>query len=124
MVETMTFKKGKQKFSKEEIIDILKRNVALFKDEEEFVQYVVDLATYLIEHRIQTSSTTPDPTATDPGSAIMPRKDLWRTRERDQELYGVLKKHAPHGQRPANCRMCGAPTRGLVTCPNCGNMSF
>ena len=118
----MTFKKGKQKFSKEEIIDILKRNAALFKDEEEFVQYVVDLATYLIEHRLQTSATTPDPTASESG--IEPRKELWRTRERDQELYGVLKKHAAFGQRPANCRMCGAPTRGLVTCPNCGNMSF
>ena len=123
MAVTMTFKKGKQKFSKEEIIDILKRNVALFKDEEDFVQYIVDLATYLIEHRIQTSA-TPDPTESEVPSAIVTRKELWRTRERDEELYGVLKKHSPYSRRPANCKMCGAPTRGLVTCPNCGNMSF
>ncbi len=33
----MTYKKGKQQFTKEEIIEILRRNVNLFKDEEEFV---------------------------------------------------------------------------------------
>lgn len=45
----MPFKSGKEKFTKEEIIDILKRNVSLYKDEKEFVDYIVNLAMFLMD---------------------------------------------------------------------------
>ncbi len=126
----MTFKRGKQKFTKEEIIDILKRNVSLFRDEDEFIQYIVDLAMYLVEHRLYTSTETQD-TGTPPPPGELPRIEKrsdpisrTRTRERDEELYRVLKKHSTRSDAETLCRMCGAPTRGRAICPNCGNMAF
>jgi rubrerythrin len=121
----MAFKKGKQKFSKEEIIDILKRNVSLFKDEDEFVQYIVDLATYLVEHRLQTATGSDANTPEREGQpSIIRRTEPYRTRERDEELLEVLKKHATQPPAHATCRMCGAPCEGQSICPSCGNMTF
>lgn len=41
--------KIRRKLNKSQIVDILERNVALYKDEENFVHYLVDLAVYLLE---------------------------------------------------------------------------
>jgi rubrerythrin len=125
----VTFKKGKQKFSKEEIIDILKRNVNLFREEEEFVQYIVDLAMYLVEHRLQTQTEVRERKSTGVpvglGTGIEKRNESFkRTRDRDEELYRVLKKHSTRSDAVLHCRMCGAPVVGRATCPNCGNMAF
>ena len=40
-----------KKMNKEQIIEILKTNVGLYKDEPEFVEYIVNLAMYLIEYQ-------------------------------------------------------------------------
>ena len=121
----MTFKTGKQKFSKDEIIDILKRNISLYRDEEEFVQYVVDLAMYLVEHRQYSTAerVASRPISADDSGPLKRRRDaLVQT---DHDVINKLKKHATRSDaRPNNCRMCGAPNSGKVTCPNCGNMSF
>ncbi len=45
----MPYKSAKENFSKDEVLEILRRNVALYKDEREFVEYIVELATYLID---------------------------------------------------------------------------
>lgn len=47
----MTVKRGKQQFTKDEIIDILRRNVQLYRDEVDFVNYIVELSMYLVDHR-------------------------------------------------------------------------
>jgi rubrerythrin len=131
----MTFKRGKQKFTKEEIIDILKRNVSLFRDEDEFVEYIVNLAMYLVEHRLMSATEAEaranNDTPLPPGPpvpqnpAIEKRPERYtRNRERDQELYRALRKHSTRSDVEPNCRMCGAPTRGRAICPNCGNMAF
>ena len=125
----MTFKKGKQKFEKDEIIDILKRNVTLFKDEEDFVQYIVDLALYLVEHRIMATSEYEERLAkptTDP-SILKRQEEYRRSKAKDMELYNALKKHSSHATQDvesATCRMCGAPTGGRAVCPVCGGMAI
>lgn len=45
----MGIKSAKDSFSKEDIIDILKQNVTLYKNEPEFVEYIVNLSLYLID---------------------------------------------------------------------------
>jgi len=118
----MNVPRGKQKYTRDELIDILKRNAHVFKDDEAFTQYIIDLATFLVEYRLhvarETSAPVNDPYKPSP-------KPMWlsRTRERDQELNRVLKKHATPRDPDAHCRMCGGPTGGDITCPNCGNMA-
>lgn len=117
----MAFRTGKQKFTKEEIIDILKRNVSLFKDEEEFVQYIVDLAMYLVEHKMQaTEALERQQTSDEP---VEKRKESYRrTRSRDEETYNALRRHSTRSDTKGHCRMCGAPMGKHITCPNCGNI--
>lgn len=45
----MPIQSAKEDFSKDEVLEILRRNVALYKDEQEFIEYIVELATYLID---------------------------------------------------------------------------
>jgi len=45
----MAIHPAKETLTREEIIDILRRNVKLYKNEPEFVNYIVDLALYLLE---------------------------------------------------------------------------
>jgi rubrerythrin len=126
----MTYKKGKPKFSKDEIIEILKRNVNLFKDEEEFVDYIVDLALYLVEHRLLTQTEASDLNPAKPASddRIQKRGEMYQRAGRgtSEELYERLKKHSRSAESEKSlCRMCGAPiVPGRATCPNCGNMTF
>ena len=40
----------KKTLTKEQIIEILRRNARLFKNEPEFIAYIVDLAMYLLEN--------------------------------------------------------------------------
>src|SRR4051812_10764840 len=117
------FMKGKQKFSREEMLDILKRNVNVFKDDEIFTQYVIDLAAFLVEYRNHFArARMPQAPTTETGE--MKRVWLSRTQERDQELEQVLRKHASMVGPDANCKMCGAPTGGHITCSHCGNMAI
>lgn len=46
----MTFHSAKETLTREEVLDILRRNVKLYKNEPEFVNYIVDLALYLLEN--------------------------------------------------------------------------
>lgn len=114
--------RGKQKYTRDELIDIMKRNAHLFKDDEVFTQYVIDLATFLVEYRLHVAREQSAPAA-DPYNPSPKRTWLSRTRERDQDLERVLKKHATQRDPDANCKMCGSPTSGRITCPNCGNMT-
>lgn len=47
----MAFRPAKDNFGKDEVIDILKSNVQLYKNEPEFVEYIVNLAMYLLDQK-------------------------------------------------------------------------
>jgi hypothetical protein len=116
----MSFARGKQKYTREEIIEILKRNTTLFKDDEVFTQYIIDLASFLIEYRLFVERSKPPA----PAEVVDQRKWLSRTSDRNKELGDVLKKHASHIDTRATCKMCGGPTGGSILCPNCGGMAI
>lgn len=118
----MSFSRGKQKYSRDELIDILKRNASVYKDDEVFTQYVIDLATFLVEYRVRVSRETAPEAESDTGR--LKRQWISRTQDRDEELEKVLRKHATAARPDATCKMCGAPTHGKMTCPHCGNMTI
>lgn len=47
----MPVKPARQSFSREEILDILHRNVALYKEEHGFVEFFATLSLYLVQHQ-------------------------------------------------------------------------
>ncbi len=116
--------KAKQKFTRDEIIEILKRNMPAFREDDKFVQYIVDLATYLVEYRIQQSEEVERAKAALTADQENRRRSLSRTYQRDVELLGVLSKHATKLDQKSTCRMCGAPINGRLVCFHCGSMAF
>lgn len=114
----------KQKVSREELVETLRRNVLQYRDDGEFVQYVIDLGLYLVEYRLhqgREAEKAREIIAAKPKTVDLAQ--LAETRKRDQELQAVLKRHASPKQKTAACRMCGAPTEGKSICPHCGNMT-
>lgn len=103
------------KKSKEEIIDILKRNVALYKNERDFATYFVDLAVYLFEyHYLDVPPEARTKQAT--GTKVRKKGKL------GSKIYRVFKTYK--GDTEKYCNLCGAPTGGMSRCPNCGNSSM
>lgn len=65
----MGYKSARENFSKEDILDILKRNVSLYKDEKEFVDYIVNLAMFLIDSNYGSDRISPWEAPPPPGVA-------------------------------------------------------
>jgi hypothetical protein len=114
----------KQKVTRQELVELLRRNVLQYRDDAEFTQYVIDLALYLVEYRLHQSREldrtrsmiTGSPTEVNPAGAAENHKTV-------QEYQSVLKRHGTPRSQQATCRMCGAPTEGKTICPHCGNMT-
>jgi rubrerythrin len=127
----MTYKKGKQQFTKEEIIEILRRNVNLFKDEDEFVDYIVELALYLVEHRMQTqteASDTHGPARADEKEEVFEKRQepfqkgsFWN---HVSDVRDFLERQVRDASEPMTvCRICGASVSSKAKiCPICGSM--
>ncbi len=103
--------KPKGKLSKSEIIEILESNAQIYKDEPNFVKYLVELAIYLIQHQYD-----PD---------IETRADTEAHDEIPSEFQQSGHIYALHSgfrvrRKTATCRFCGGETKGEKRCPTCG----
>ncbi len=107
------YRSAKKKLSKDEIIDIMKRNVDLYKNEPDFVNYIVDLAMYLLENRYAKEMPDVGEVDTEDKAGQRPKTPL--------EIYKVFRSYSSVDPSK-HCRLCGAPTGGKMKCPVCGNM--
>ena len=106
------FYSAKKAFSKEEISEILRRNVALYKDEPSFANYIVDLALYLIEahyeeHMKEDLRQRSSPIQIDTESV--------------GKFYRVFKEYTgPKAEK--YCSLCGTRcSNDERVCPHCGS---
>jgi hypothetical protein len=102
----------KKRLTKNEIIEILRRNARLFKNEPDFVAYIVDLGIYLIENMLEQgeSKKTPVPFQASPNEI--------------KSVHQVFERFAADRLQKRTCPMCGCPTEGKRKCPNCDAMTF
>lgn len=100
-----------EKMDREEILDILKRNVILYKNDPDFVNYFVDLALYLLEYHYIGYCTDIKPKSEQQGGfdGI------------GSKVYRIIKPYGTDTEK--YCRICGAPTGGMMKCPHCGNLT-
>ncbi len=111
----MAVSQPKKTLSKDEVIEILRANARLFKDEPEFVTYIVDLAIYLLEHCLEREG----------GNAKSPAPPFIATQKDLKEIMGVFERFASAKKDTKRaCPMCGAPVEGRRKCPNCDAMTF
>ena len=102
-------------------MEVLRRHLHAYKDDEEFAQNIMDCAAFLVEYRAYKRRHLPDPAGETP-TGEQRRRYLRSTEQRDEEIKLVLEKY--ENKRRPDCRLCGAPTDGHALCPNCGNMAF
>jgi len=109
----MVVSEPRKTLTKDQIIEILRRNARLFKDEPEFVTYIVDLAMFLIESHLEK------------GEQKQPSKATFKASpEEINDVYRVF-AHFATGKTPSKaCPVCGAPVEGRRKCPNCDAMTF
>ncbi len=109
----MAVTQPKKTLSKDEIIDILRRNARLFKDEPDFVNYIVDLAMYLLEEMLDLKAENRTPATRFKATS----KDI-------KDIHKVFDRFTTAQASPRMCPICGSPVEGKRKCPNCDSMTF
>jgi len=106
------YQSAKKYFTREEIIEILQKNVDLYKNEPNFASYVVDLAMYLVEYGYKREAEQPVPI----------EKGFIFQSPKSQKVYKVFRAPSS-GETAKYCPFCGAPlSSDAVKCYQCGNM--
>jgi rubrerythrin len=109
------------KYTRDQLLDVLRRHVHAYKDDELFAQRILDIAAFLVEYRAYKRRHFPENEAdSDTGKHRL--RYLKGTEQRDEALGKLLE--GLDQKRPQECKLCGAPTNGRAMCPNCGNMAF
>jgi len=110
--------KSRRKLNKTQIIEILERNAAIYRDEENFVHYLVELAVYLMENEYDwpegSGGAPPQKTET-------PVNDT-PTEHREKLVFARVSNHTPVPARKV-CPYCGAEVGDVLICPTCRNLT-
>lgn len=135
-MEPLNRRKTRRKLSRQQVIDILERNVALYKDEQQFVHYLVELAVYLMEYeydwaesglappmQVTTEANPPQPVKEQatPGGTPPPRDNdpnRGNGRNVSSKLQSRTITPGPH-----TCPYCGNDVGAALICPSCKNLT-
>jgi hypothetical protein len=114
--------KSRRKLSRNEITDILQRNVSLYRDEDTFVPYLIELAVYLLEYEYDWSQSENIPANLRQRPEDLPRE----TNIHERGGSSVAAKINPGARltKQKECPFCGTRL-GVETliCPSCKNMT-
>ena len=105
----MSFKSAKKKLTREEIVEILKRNAELYKNEPDFVNYIIDLAMFLLEQ--QYGGNAADNTR--------PKNEMIISTYSPLEMYKIYHDKETTMQF---CRVCGKEVLTGTNCESCGTL--
>lgn len=113
----------RRKLNKSQVIDILERNVALYREEENFVHYLVELAFYLIECEYDWSESKANPTKSGITAAIeTPIPPDIESHNTSRSLPRRITTESILAAR-RTCPFCGSVVGEQVTCPSCRNIT-
>jgi Ribosomal L32p protein family len=92
----------------EALVASIRRHVPLLRSDPEFINYILNLALYLLEQR-DSKAALPEPRQGDPAQVTPTTRAL---------LEGAAKPPESN-----TCHICGSPTEGKRVCPHCGHMA-
>lgn len=127
--------KTERRLNRSQVHEILERNIALYKDEESFVTYLVDLAVYLLEFEYDwtTSEAKPPPKMIglsdieapklpDPAPKA-PLKKEDRNKVDGAKIYTIITNSIGSKQKTEHfCPTCSTPVGDESVCPKCRNL--
>ncbi|MCX7014198.1 MAG: hypothetical protein NTW86_16880 [Candidatus Sumerlaeota bacterium] len=109
---------SRQRLSKQEIVEILKRNFELYRNEPNFIEYLIQLAFYLIQFQYDPS--LPDaPRDIEPGPNAIPPAPT-EPGSAEMEIVTSLQATFSIEHNRAVCPFCGKRVRRGDSCPSCG----
>jgi hypothetical protein len=116
--------KARRKLTRAQVQEILERNIKLYKDEESFITYLVDLAIYLLEYEYNwEESYAQPPEHLDTVPAAPPKRVADRfTREDGTEIIKLISRPVERHREPRPCPNCGTTVQDESICPRCRNM--
>jgi len=116
----LTKAKARRKLSRTQVIDILERNVELYKDEDLFVRYLVELAVYLMEYEYNWE----DAAVETPNLPERPNGHRPQIEKRDNKIiFSMLTPTSQRSQSRHFCPFCGTEVGELLICPSCRNLT-
>jgi hypothetical protein len=124
MAEREIRPKARRRLTRAQVQEILERNIKLYKDEESFITYLVDLAIYLLEYEYnweESYAQPPDHIKAVP--APPPKRVIDRfTREDGTEIIKLVSRPVERGREPRPCPNCGSIIQDESICPQCRNV--
>lgn len=124
MAEREIRPKARRKLSRSQVQEILERNSKLYKDEDSFVTYLVDLAIYLLEYEYnweESYAQPPDHVAELPAQPPKRVADKF-TREDGTEIIRLISRPVERRRDPRPCPSCGTMVKDDPICPHCRNV--
>lgn len=115
--------KPRRKMTRSQIIDILERNVSLYREEDSFVHYLVELAIYLMEYEYDWTESSANP----PDLSERPEREIRKITIQPPAETGkrVFFSQSPQSVPPSKslCPFCGSEVGNLLICPSCRNLT-
>jgi hypothetical protein len=116
--------KARRKLTRAQVQDILERNVKLYKDEDSFITYLVDLAIYLLEYEYnwdESYAQPPEHIENAPDPPVKRVIDRF-TREDGTEIIKLVSRPVERRRDPRPCPNCGSIVQDEAVCPRCRNV--
>ncbi|MCE5230074.1 hypothetical protein LLG95_10815 [bacterium] len=112
----------RRKLNRAQIAEILERNVQLYKGEESFVHYLIDLALYLLEYEYDWSQSGTDPrqNTTGSGNTTGNKTDPEKAAPRVVSIQSNSSSLKPLRR---TCPYCGSLVGDALECPSCHNLT-
>jgi hypothetical protein len=119
--------KKTSKLNRDQVIDILERNVSLYKDDPSFVHYLAELAIYLMEYEYDWSEVGPHPSnqktpSLGETSPTPPESHNAQGAEKGKIVFSQLNPNRVFLNRKS-CPYCGSDVGEALICPVCRNLT-
>lgn len=114
----------RRKLSMHQIVEILERNVSLYKEEEHFVHYLVELALYLLEFEYDWSESgvPPENLCVNPDSPL-PIRHQANEDEISKVIQSKISPGVTNKSQQKACPYCGENVGEMLVCPACRNLT-
>ncbi len=124
MAEREIRPKARRKLSRSQVQEILERNIKLYKDEDSFITYLVDLAIYLLEYEYNWEESYAQPPDHLDAVEVQPPKRIADkfTRDDGTEIIRLVSRPVERHRESRACPNCGQEVRDETVCPQCRNI--
>lgn len=114
--------RARRKLNRAQVAEILERNAQLYKGEDSFVHYLIDLALYLLEYEYDWSQSGMEQPRNTTGSATTAHDKT----SHDKTHPRVVSIQSNSGSlKPLKrvCPYCGVTVGDVLECPACHNLT-